>query len=300
MPTQACDCIGFIGLGALGSVIVERLLASGTIIHVADVNAEAVQRAVSQGAIAEISAAAVADAAPIVFACLPSVDASIEVALGPQGVSRGKGIQVYAELSTIGREAMQKIAKGVGEYGIAVIDAPVSGGPKGAQASTLSVMLAGDAVAKKRIAACLAPVSGSTFDLGDEPGLAQVMKLANNLISIAAMTASFEVMVMGTKAGLDPKQMLEVLNASSARNTATSKMIPQAVIPRTFDYGAKLMVTYKDLSAGLKQAQSLGAPMWFLSGAHQVWNFAMAHGAGEQDFTSMIKFYEEWAGVEVR
>jgi len=292
--------IGFIGLGALGSVMVQVLLQSGARVHVTDTNALALGRAVAQGAIAESSARAVADTASLVFACLPSPEASLDVALGAGGVKLGTAVKVYAELSTIGRTSMQDIASGLKAHGISVVDAPVSGGPKGATAQTLSLMLAGEEAAKEAVRHALRPVTGKSFDLGNEPGMAQVMKLANNMISIAAMTASFEVMVMGTKAGLDPKVMLDVLNASSARNTATSKMIPEAIIPRTFDYGARLAVSYKDLSAGLKEAQSLGAPMWFLAGAHQVWNYAMTHGAGEQDFTTLIKFYEEWAGVEVK
>ncbi len=292
--------IGFIGLGALGSVIARRLLLDGARLHVHDVNPAAVAAAVALGATAQASARAVANVAPIVFSCLPTAEVSLEVAVGTAGVGLGTAIKTYVELSTIGRVAMQTIARELATRDIVVIDAPVSGGPKGAEAGTLALMMAGATAGKELAQQCLRPVTGNAFDLGPEPGLAQVMKLANNMISIAAMTASFEVMVMGTKAGLDPRKMLEVLNASSARNTATLRMIPESIIPRSFNYGARLAVSYKDLTAGLKEAQGLGASMWFLNGAHQVWHHAMSHGAAEQDFTSLIKFYEEWAGVEVK
>jgi 3-hydroxyisobutyrate dehydrogenase-like beta-hydroxyacid dehydrogenase len=107
-------------------------------------------------------------------------------------------------------------------------------------------------------------------------------------------------MIMGVKAGLDPELMLSVLNASSGRNSATVDKIPQAVFTRTFDYGAQLQITQKDIIAGLEEAERQGVPMWFTSGLSQIWSFAAHAGLKESDFTCIVQLMEKWAGVEIK
>lgn len=291
---------GFIGLGAMGAAIARRLASAGVTLHVYDPNQSRMQALVQLGAIACDSPLAVADAAEIVYACLPNEEVSRSVAYGEQGVVGGRAIRTYVEMSTIGRSTVLDIAAHLAVRGIPVLDAPVSGGPKGADSGTLAVMLAGDPAQRERVTAQLAPIAGRVFQIGNEPGMAQMMKLVNNLISAANMVSAYEALVLGAKAGLDADLMVEVINASTGRNSATTDKIPKAILPRTFDYGASIRTIHKDVSLGLKEAEALQVPMWMGQAMRQLWEFAITQGGADLDFTSLIRYMEAWAGAEVR
>jgi 3-hydroxyisobutyrate dehydrogenase len=106
--------------------------------------------------------------------------------------------------------------------------------------------------------------------------------------------------VLGAKGGLDADQMVQVINVSTGRNSATQDKVPRAVLPGTFDYGARLATMVKDVVLGLKEAESLGVPMWAHETIGTLWRFAAAQGYADADLTSLIKVMEGWAGVEVR
>lgn len=292
--------VGFIGLGAMGAPMAERLIRAGYALHVVEPRGAERDRLVASGATAHASPAALAEATELAFACLPNPKVSEEVALAVAGVGRGGRLKTYIETSTIGRGAMQAVAGSLAGPGIAVLDAPISGGPKGAEAGTLAMMVAGPADAIEAARPCLDALARTVVVMGDTPGQAQVMKLVNNLLSAANMAAAFEVLVMGAKAGLDPDRMVEVLNASTGRNSATEDKVPRAVLTRSFDYGARMDIMYKDLMLGLAEAEAVGVPMWTLGAVVQLWRFAMTQGGGGEDYTALIRTVEQWAGVEVR
>jgi 3-hydroxyisobutyrate dehydrogenase len=292
--------LGFIGLGQMGAALAERLIAPDVTLHVHDPSRAAVAPFVEAGAIPHDGPRAVADRAGIVFACLPDGKVSETVAFGPTGVAGGSAIRTYVEMSTIGSNCIETIAARLAEHGIRTVDAPVSAGPKGARAGILTIMTAGAAEDLASVDPWLKRIGRSIITVDAKPGRAQVMKLVNNLISAAAMASSFETIVMGAKAGLDPDLMLEVLNASSARNSATLEKLPKAILPGTFDFGATVRTIFKDIELGLAEANRLGVPMWTGQAVAQVWRFAMMQGAADKDYTSLIRFMEEWAGVEVR
>jgi 3-hydroxyisobutyrate dehydrogenase len=289
--------LGFLGLGQMGAAIAERLTQAGARLHVFDPDPVAVAPFVLQGAVDHASAHAVADAATIVFACLPG--AAISQAVAAE-VAHGTALRVYVEMSTIGSRTMRGIADRLHAQNIALIDCPISGGPKGARAGTLSVIAAGPEAALAQVRPWLDRIGKSVFVMGDTPGQAQLMKLVNNLIGAANLAAAFEALVLGAKGGLDPDLMVQVVNASTGRNSATLDKVPRAVLPGTFDYGAKLATMYKDVTLGLEEAHALGVPMWAHEAVAQLWRFAMQQGMGEQDFTTLIKLIEGWAGAEVR
>lgn len=292
--------VGFIGLGAMGAAMARRLANARVPLHVYDTNPDRVLDLTRLGAVAASSPREVADVASIVFACLPGSDVSRTVAYGTDGVVHGKAIQVYAEMSTIGSRTVRDIEKHLSKRGIAVVDAPVSGGPKGADAGTLSVMLAGPLQAREALLPLLKIIAGHVFQVGEEPGKAQVMKLVNNLISAANMASAFEALVLGAKAGLDADMMVEVINASTGRNSATTDKVPKSVLPRSFDYGAAIRTIHKDVTLGLDEAEDLGVPMWVGRNIRQVWEHAMTQGGAEEDFTALIRYMEAWAKTEVR
>lgn len=289
--------LGFLGLGQMGAAIAERLMDAGAPLHVFDPNPNALAPFISRGAIAQGSPRGVADVAPIVFACLPDAATSQAVAAD---VASGKAVRVYVEMSTVGSRVMQGIDGMLQARGIALLDCPVSGGPKGARAGTLSVIVAGPEPALAQARPWLDRMGRSVFVMGERPGQAQLMKLVNNLIGAANMAAAFEALVLGAKGGLDPDLMVQVINASTGRNSATLDKVPRAVLPGTFDYGAKLATMYKDVAQGLEEAHRLGVPMWTHETVAQLWRFAVQQGMGEQDFTTLITLMEAWAGTAVR
>ena len=288
--------VGFLGLGQMGAAIAERLLGSGARLHVFDPRPAAMAPFVAAGAIAAASPRDVADAAGIVFACLPTAAVSERAAAE---VAQGRAVRTYVEMSTIGSPAIGRIAEVMTRRDITLLDCPISGGPKGARAGTLTVILAGQPAARERVRPLLDRV-GHVHEVGDRPGQGQLMKLVNNLVNAANMAAAFEALVLGAKGGLDPDQMVAVLNVSTGRNSATQDKVPRAVLTGTFDYGASLATMLKDVELGVREAQALGVPMLVHGTVEQLWRLGDQQGLGGQDFTALIKLLEGWAGTEVR
>src|SRR5262249_44748082 len=182
---------------------------------------------------------------------------------------------------------------------IVAMDAPVSGGVAGAKKGTLAVMVSGQRDRHDALRPALESI-GKVFYLGDKPGLGQTMKLANNLLSATAMAISCEAMVMGVKAGLDARVMVEVINAGSGRNSATQEKFPRSILPRTFDYGFATGLMYKDVKLCLEEAEALGVPMWVASAVRQLWLLANTELGPDSDFTRIIECVERWANVQVK
>lgn len=289
--------LGFLGLGQMGSAIAERLQDTGATLHLFDPNKAVLAPFVAKGARVHASPTGVADAARIVFACLPSEAICEAVA---HDVAAGQAVRLYVEMSTIGGPAQAKVQAIVAAKGITLVDCPISGGPKGARAGTLTVITAGPPEARAEIRPWLERVGKNIFEVGDKPGQAQLMKLVNNLVNAANMATAFEALVLGAKGGLDPDQMVNVLNVSTGQNSATLTKVPKSVLTGSFDYGASLTIMLKDVMLGLQEAEALGVPMWVHGTVGQLWRFAEQQGLGPADFTSMIKVLEGWAGVEVR
>lgn len=291
---------GFIGLGAMGGAIARRLAQAGVMLHVHDPDAGRMAALQALGACVHDSPRSVADAAEIVYACLPGAAVSRQVACDETGVIQGKAMRIYVETSTIGRQPMRDIAAALAARGKTLVDAPVSGGPRGADAGTLAIILSGSPQALAAVRPQVRAMGKSLFEVGDEPGQAQMMKLVNNLISAANMVSAYEALVLGAKAGLDPDQMVAVINASTGRNSATQDKVPKSILTGSFDYGATIRTIHKDVSLGLAEAENLHVPMWLGQVVRQSWEFAMTQGGADLDFTALIQYMESWAGVEVR
>ena len=292
--------IGFIGLGAMGGGIARRLAQAGIKLHVYDIDPSKTAAFAKWNVVVHSNPHSIADAVEVVFACLPDIEVSKTVAYGAEGVIHGKKLKVYLETSTIGRRPVIDIAKTLSAKNISVLDCPVSGGPRGADDGTLAIMVAGDAAVIESIRGLLNLIGKKVFEIGPEPGMAQMMKLVNNIISASNMASAFEALVLGAKAGLDADLMVDVINASTGRNSATTDKVPKSVLPGTFDYGASTHTLHKDITLGLIEAEELKVPMWVANNTRQVWEFAMTQGGTDLDFTTLIQCYEKWAGVVVR
>jgi 3-hydroxyisobutyrate dehydrogenase-like beta-hydroxyacid dehydrogenase len=282
----------------MGGRMARRLVDAGFGLTVYDTSEAAVEALTKLGARRADSPAAVASEAEIVLASLPTPPIVEAAALGPKGVLEGKACKIFVDMSTTGATYAKRVAEGLAKKGIEAVDAPVSGGISGAEKGTVAVMVAcSDATFPK-----LKPILdhlGKVFHVGRQPGQGQTMKLLNNLLSATAMAISSEAEVMGVKAGLDPQQIVDVINSGSGRNSATQDKIPRCVIPRTFDFGFAIGLLNKDVRLCLQEADALGVPMVVGSAVRQLLSIATASKGPEADMTELVKPVEEWAGVKV-
>jgi 3-hydroxyisobutyrate dehydrogenase-like beta-hydroxyacid dehydrogenase len=290
--------VGFVGLGAMGHRMARRLLDRGIAVCAYDVRAEATSSLAGLGAEPCSSALSVADAASVVLASVPTPDVVREVACGPDGLAKGSRMRTFVDLSTTGAAVAEEVAGVLEAQGIGYVDAPVSGGTKGAEAGTLAVMAAG-APSEVELVRPLLEVFGPVFVVGEHPGQGQVAKVANNLLSAAATVMTSEAVLLGVKAGLDPRVLLDVFNAGSGRNTATSDKFPRTVLPRSFDVGFRLSLMVKDLRLCRAEAQRRQSPLMMGSAIEQLWSLAEARLPEGVDSMWIVKLLEEWAGAEI-
>ncbi|MGC1683320.1 MAG: NAD(P)-dependent oxidoreductase [Pseudolabrys sp.] len=290
--------IGFIGLGNMGQPMARRLIEAGHKLIVYDTRNDAVTPLVALGAQLASSPADVADRVETVMASLPSLQISEKVAIGEGGVIQGKRIQRFVDLSTTGATVSAKIAAVLAKKNIVQIDCPVSGGVGGASNGSLAVMVSGPKAEIDLVKDVLA-VFGKVFVIGEKPGMAQTMKLANNFLSATAMAATSEAVAMGVKAGLDPAVMIDVINAGSGRTTASDGKFPQAILPRTFNYGFATALMLKDVRLCVQEARSLNVPNSVMSIVLDQWETTNKEFGGESDFTAIVKMVETRAGVIV-
>lgn len=291
--------IGFIGLGRMGFPMARRLIEAGHSLVAYDNRREAVDRLVALGAKAATSPKDVADKVETVMASLPSLDISLSVATGKDGVIEGSRVKRLVDLSTTGSQMAVRIHDALKKRAIVQVDSPVSGGVAGAEKGTLAVMVSGPRAEFELLKPAL-EVIGKVFFISEQPGAGQTMKLANNYLSATAMVATSEAVVMGVKAGLDPKVMIDVINAGSGLNTASRDKFPRSVLPRSFDYGFATALMVKDVRLCLDEMRSMGLSMEVAEAVGRLWEVVIKEMGPDSDFTSAIKPIEKAAGVEVR
>lgn len=299
MTTSNDKEIGFIGLGRMGGPMAGRLLDAGFKLTIYDIDEQALAALTARGAKRVASPRAMAAAVETIFMSLPMPDIVTAVGLGADGIISGGKARIVVDLSTTGPRAEETLARGLKAKGIEVVDCPVSGGVAGANKGSLALMASGRLDCFDAVKPALAHL-GKIFYVGDKPGMAQTMKLINNLISVTALAITSEAMVLGAKAGLDADTMIDVINAGSGRNSASVDKIPKFVLPRTFDFGFALGLSAKDIKLCLDECDAQGVPMIVGSAVRQLLSAAKAQFGADADLTTMIKVVEAWAGVEVR
>ena len=294
------DVLGVIGVGAMGAGIARRLAKTGAALWVHDIDKAAAEkfRPIAQG-IAN-SPKEIADRATIVFISVPNLKAGEEVILGKEGLIHGKAVKIIVDLSTTGARFAEKMFDATKKHGMTYIASPISGGVTGAAEGTLAVMSSGPEDAYNRIRPYLNCFGKGIHYLGEQPGNAQTMKLINNMLSTTGLVMACEAFVFGTKAGLDPDLMLDVINSGTGRNSATLGKLPKAILPRRFDYGAKTAITEKDNELILEEADALGVDLSIVRAAQKIWHAIIAQGAADEDNTTLIKYLERTAGVVVQ
>lgn len=291
--------LGFIGLGAMGIPMAERLIEAGYALTVFDVNPAASAALAKRGATVAGSIRDLADRADTVLLSLPTPQIVSDVCLSDSGLIQGRAVRTVVDLSTTGTSMARTVQAKLAERGIEFIDSPVSGGRGGAIKGTLAVMVSGPQATFDRLSEVLRHI-GKLFYIGAEPGMAQTMKLANNLVSAAAMAITSEAVAMGVKAGLDPKVMIDVINSGSGMNTASRDKFPRAILPRTFDYGFATALMYKDVDLCMREAAELDADMPLADAVHEIWRQTNEVYGGTNDFTRIAQFVEAKMGVVIK
>src|SRR6201995_4240867 len=290
--------IGFIGLGRMGFPMARRLVEAKHSLTVFDTQTAAVDRMVALGAQAASSPKDVADKVETVMVSLPSLQVTLDVATGKDGVIEGKKVKRLLDLSTTGSQMAVRIHDLLARRNIVQLDSPVSGGISGAEKGTLAVMVSGPKDHYEAVKSAIEAI-GKPFFISTKPGAGQTMKLANHFLSATAMGGTSEAVAMGVKAGLDPKVMIDVINSGSGLNTASRDKFPKAVLPRTFDFGFATGLMVKDVRLALDEMKSLGLSMEVAEAVGRLWEVVIRETGADSDFTSAIKPIEKAAGVVV-
>lgn len=286
--------VGFLGLGRMGAPMARNLVGQVETLVVHDLHPPSVGALAAEGAQAAGSAAALGERCDVVFLSLPTPGIVREAVAE---IIAGGSPRVICDLSTSGPKLAQELHDTLGPRGVASFDAPVSGGIRGAEQGTLAIMVGGPEALYPEIEPLLRHI-GKPFYMGDTPGAGQVAKLANNLLSLAAIATTAEAMTLAIKAGLDPARMIEVLNAGTGANSATRDKWPRAVLPRTFDFGFSAQLSLKDTRLALDEAAAMGVPLPTGERLAALLDRTLATYGDDADFTAMAKVVEADAGLD--
>jgi 2-hydroxy-3-oxopropionate reductase len=291
--------VGFLGVGNMGQPMAGKLIDGGHRLTVLDLNEDAMRPLLDRQASRGRSPKDLADRHAIVIVSLPTLAAFRAVVFGDNGLLQGSALKILLNTCTVGVKFIREIEAAMAAKGVTIVDSPISGGPSGARAGTLSVMVSGDPAAVETVRPLLSLWGPTVTIAGDKPGAAQVLKLTNNILCAVAIAATSEAFVMGAKGGLDPEVMLKAINAGTGNNTATQTMFPRAVLPRTFDYGAALHILMKDIDLAIEQGEELGVPMWVCQATRLMFKHAIFADSENADLTSIVRFVERNAGFEM-
>lgn len=291
--------IGFIGLGIMGKPMARNLLKAGYGLVVSDINPVVVEELVSLGAKSAGSASEVASKTTTIITMLPNSPQVKEVVLGNNGLIEGASEgSVLIDMSSIAPLASREIAKALSAKGIEMLDAPVSGGEPKAIEGTIAVMAGG----KKEIFDAnydvMMAMAGSVVYVG-EIGAGNIAKLCNQIIVALNISAVSEALVLATKAGVSPDLVYQAIRGGLAGSTVMDAKAPM-IMDRKFDPGFRIDLHIKDLSNVIETSHEVGAPLPLSSLVMEIMQAIKIDGSGEEDHSSIVKFYEKIANTEVK
>jgi 2-hydroxy-3-oxopropionate reductase len=284
--------IGFIGLGIMGKPMSRNLLKAGYPLTVYDVNGSAVEEVVQSGATAARSSKAVAAASDIVITMLPDSPEVEAAVLGRDGVLEGARAEVLlVDMSTIAPATSRRLAGEGRKRGLRVLDAPVSGGDKGAIAGTLSIMVGGDA-ADFQAARKLFEAMGKTITHCGPHGAGQIVKACNQIVVALTIEAVSEALVLGSKAGVRPEIILQVLGGGLAQNRVMEMRGPN-FLQHQFAPGFKIRLHRKDMGIVMQSAREFGAVLPVSALVDQFLTNMVNAGKGDLDHSALLTLIEE-------
>jgi 3-hydroxyisobutyrate dehydrogenase len=293
--------VGFVGLGVMGLPMAANLARAGYTLTVYDADPAALERATAAipGVATARTPGEVARASTIVVTMLPSGRFVQEVALGDEGLIPGfaKG-SVLLDTSSCEPWLTIETAGRLAEHGVAMVDAPVSGAQIGAQQGELVFMVGAEPSALERVRPLLEVMGRQMFHLGGI-GAGHTMKCLNNMITAMTFMATAEGLAIGTRLGLDPNVMTDVLNVSTGMSWISQTHIKQRITSRTFDDAFKLELMVKDIGIAMRLAGDAPVPAPLCGTGQQLWRAAVQHAAKGASISEMVRWVEGMTGVTI-
>ena len=295
--TAVAQAVGVIGAGAMGMGVVASLLRAGFDTRVRDILPEAEREAAARGATCEPSPAALVRACDVAIVLVVDAGQVETVLFGADGAAPAlAGGRVVLLASTLDPDYVTALAPRVAAHGGVLVDAPVSGGPRRAHDGTMTMMVAGDEAARARCAPVLAAIAGTVFHVGAQPGHAARFKIVNNLLAAVNLAAGAEALALAAKAGLDPRLVVDVVNASSGGSWIFADRMPRALAGDYAPRAAARILT-KDVGIAAAFAQRHGVPAPFAAAAHAAFAATVAAGYGDDDDAAIVRHCREQAGL---
>ncbi|WP_376788814.1 2-hydroxy-3-oxopropionate reductase [Thermoflexus sp.] len=291
--------IGFIGLGVMGKPMARNLMKAGYPLVVYNRSRAPVEELAAEGAEAAGSPKEVAQCSDVVITMLPDTPDVEQVLAGPNGVFEGgrPGL-IVIDMSTIDPIAARRLAAQAAERGIAMLDAPVSGGEIGAIQGTLSIMVGGDVSVFERCLPILQAMGRNIIHMGG-PGAGQVAKAANQIVVALTIAAVSEALALAAKAGVDPARVRQALLGGFA-SSRVLEVHGQRILERNFRPGFRIRLHHKDLRIALGLGRAVGASLPLTALIHEWLGALVTRGQGELDHSALVTLFEEWAQTEVR
>lgn len=288
--------VGFIGLGAMGGPMARNLIEAGVPLVVNDIDASKTAKLNAEVAASAKDVAAAVDRTIVI---VETTEQAQSVIAGPDGIIQAaRPGHIVICMATIDPFAARALAQELTAKGVAMIDAPVSGGTGRAQSGDLSVIVGGDAAIVAKCEDLFTVMGNKTFHVGPL-GSGLAMKLVNNMLVQVNTVAVAEALVLGVKAGLDPKTMYEVVRVSTGGSAAWELRVPR-ILSGDYVPGGTIDISYKDQELETAFAKRLGVPVLLANVSQQVYQMARAQGLNKQDGSAIVKVFEQLAGVTVK
>lgn len=291
--------IGFIGIGQMGRHMAGHILEAGFSLTVNDIRKEASKDLLEKGARWGNSPAEISKACEIVITSLPGPKDVEQVVFGTDGLTAGwKKGDIYIDMSTNSPTLIKRIVAEAGKNGVSVLDAPVSGGTRGAELGSLAVMVGGDPAVLEKARPVLQSMSANIYLVGDA-GCGNVAKLINNMIALSTVSAASEGFVLGTKAGIDPEVLWKVITSSTGDSWVV-RQFPVSIFSGEFSPMYRLALAHKDISLAMQMGREYDVPMPLAAVVEQKLTDADAAGLGDKQVDAVIIPLEQLTGVQVR
>ncbi len=292
--------IGFVGTGAMGALMAQNLRKAGYPLVVYDLKDKAMEGLAKAGAEKVFSARELASRSSVVITMLPASPDVEAAVLGPEGVIEGaKSGDIVIDMSSSYPTSTKMICEQLAVKGIRMLDAPVSGGTKGAREGTLAIMVGGEEKDYEECRPILEAMGQNTYYLG-KIGAGHTVKALNNLCSACSMVITSEALIVAKKLGLTPEKVIDAINSSSGRSWSSQFKFPTFVLNNTFNSGYSIGLMNKDLEIATRLGREVQVPMFVGALVQQLYNYAVGRGGGDECHTAIIKFIEDWRGVKVR
>ncbi len=291
--------VGFIGIGRMGRHMANHILEAGYDLTIHDLRKDVTTHLLEKGAKWADTPRAISETCDTVLSSLPSPEEVQQVVYGIDGLMEGwKAGDIYVDMTTNSPDVIQQLAKDAGKKNVAVLDAPVTGGTKGAEEGNLVFIVGGEKAGLEKIEGILHTMGKKIYYVGDV-GSGTIAKLVNNVISITSNAIMAEAFVLGVKAGIDPQMLYEVAMSGTANNWDLQRY-PNSVFQGDFEPGFRLSLASKDIGLALQLGRKLGVPLPVAAAVDQSYLAAKVAGFGDKQLYSIFQYLENLVGVQVR